>query len=124
MNQKAVNQYIMQCIDLEPYIGEHNLSDAEQLQELFNTFKSEYLYEENLKRYGTPVRCFQEWIAGLPTVFNVDYQNFDVWNKAVQLEILKPEPTDRQIENLLGRWFHIIAQRTFMLMRKNNVNMQ
>jgi len=44
-----------------------------------------------------------------------------VWNKAVELELLKPEPTDRQIENLLKRWFHIIAQRTFMLMRKHAV---
>lgn len=121
MNKKLVNHYIMQCIDLEPYLGNHSLSDTEQLQELFNIFESEYLYENNLKRYGTQVRCFQEWIAGLPTVFDVDFTNFGIWNKAIELQILKPDPTDKQIENLLQRWFHIIAQSTFMLMRKHGI---
>lgn len=120
MNIEKINQYILDCIDNDAYDVECN-SDTEKLQFLMNTFIKEAWFHNNIKRHETKQNCFQEWIAGLPTVYTVDFSNYDIWNRAIELELLKPNPTDKQIEAFLANWFRIIAFRTFVLMRKNGV---
>lgn len=122
MNIQKINTYILDCIDHDAYGFECD-NDKEKLQFLYDTFISEYWYPQNVQRYNNNKTLgFQNWISGLPTVFTVDFSNFDIWNKAIELGLLKQDPTDKQIDSFLPKWFHIIAFRTFVLMRKNGVN--
>ena len=112
----------MDCLDITPYTGEHNMNDKEQLQFLLDTFQKEALYKYNLIRLGSIDKCFQDWLAGLPSIFNIDFNNYDIWKKAVELELLPANPTDKQIDAFLPKWFHTIQFRTFVLMRKHGIN--
>ena len=69
-----VYKYILDAIDSDGYAITTN-SDAEKLQFLANTFKSEYLFPYNLKRYGTIQNVLTEWIMGIPSSFNIDFKN-------------------------------------------------
>ena len=69
---------IIDSIDLEAYNLSNDVYLYDKIETTYNIFKSEYLYESNLKRYGTEQNCFKNWLQGLPSVLTVPFYNYEI----------------------------------------------
>ena len=116
-----VNTYILNAIDGEGY-GKVLNTNAEKLQFLADRYKSEYSFTDNLRRYGSHQICFQNWIMGLPSCFNVDFENYRIVEIAKEWNDLNEQSTERQIDKIINNWFNYIASKTIQLMGKNKIS--
>lgn len=120
VNRKDVNAYILNAIDADGYeLPTQPTTDAEKLQFLADTFKSEYLHHNNER--GHRLTLFAEWMCGLPSSFNVDFENYRILEIAKEWGSLPNNATEKQEDRILNKWWDFIAAKTFMLMRKNNI---
>jgi hypothetical protein len=111
---KIVYAYILGCIDLEG-------SDAEKLEYLRERFVSEYCHANNLKYYGSYQKCLAGWIAGRPSCFNVDFENYRILELAREWGSIPANASERMEDKILGNWFNFIAAKTLQLFRKNQI---
>ncbi len=116
-----INAYILNAIDGEGYGKEFN-TDTERLQFVADCFKDQYLFPDNLKRYGTYQEVFRQWLMGLPSCFNIDYENYRIIEIAKEWGSIPIDATDRQEGKILSNWFNFIAAKTIMLMGKHGIN--
>jgi len=110
--------YIVDSISSDGY-GVNPTTEKEKLQFLFDTFKSEYGWA--ISRYGI-YRAFAEWCQGLPSSFNIDYENSEILKLAKKWGSLSSNPTERQEDKILDNWFNFISNKTFQLFRKHNIS--
>jgi len=116
---KTVKAYILEAIDNEGYDDAKELkTDKEKLQFLMNTFKSEYGW--SIERYGMN-KAFAEWIAGLPSSFNIDFENYKILELARAWGSLKAFATEAQEDKILLNWFNFVTVKTFQLFRKHKI---
>jgi hypothetical protein len=115
-----VDNYILSAIDGEGYEKTFS-NDTEKLQFLADTFKSEYCYPENLKRYGSYQETLRNWIMGLPSVFNIDFENYRILELSKEWGSLPANATEKQEDKLLENWFNFIAAKTLQLMNKHSI---
>ena len=118
---QVVRQYIIDCIDSENY-DVVTTTDAEKLTFLYQTFKSEGGNPEQLRYYkGNEYKTFENWLQGLPSSFNVDFENYRIIEIAKQWESIPQDATDRQEDKILENWFNFITVNTFKLFRKYKI---
>jgi len=112
----ALKRYIFDCIDGEAYDVKTDTRQA-KLQFVMDTFKKEYVFEANLKRYGNIQNVFTEYLAGLPSCINIDFENykiielgyeFGLMNKSYRLN--KETIEDRFLNN----WFKLVSKQFFI----------
>ena len=118
---QLIKDYILTAISGEGY----NITlsnDVEKLQFLANCFKGEYCFADNLKRYGSYQNCLANWFAGLPSSFNIDYENYKIIEIAKIWESLPENCTAKQENKILSNWFNFIAAKVLQLMAKNKVS--
>lgn len=115
-----VNNYILNAIDGSGYDKDLK-TDEEKLQFLADTFISEYCYPENLRYYGSYQKCFENWIMGLPSSFNIDFENYRIIEIAKEWGSLKPDADDRAEDKILDNWFNYIASHTMQLFSKYGI---
>jgi hypothetical protein len=113
-----VNNYILNAIDTEAYEVQAN-TEAEKLQFLADTFKKEYGHE--VKRYGNYQGTLAQWFMGLPSVFNVDFENYRIIEIAKEWGSLPANATEKQEDKIISNWFNFIAAKTMQLMSKHNI---
>lgn len=129
--------YILSAID--PADRENNLNcdspDRDKLQFLFDTFKSEYWHDYNKKYYKWNIQeAFKNWVMGLPSVFNIDFENYRIleiakeWGQiptTIDTDIPRKQ-YDKMVEDLedhiIENWFNFITNKTFQLFRKHKIN--
>lgn len=116
----AIENYILNAIDGEGYERE---PETEQQKMLFlaTTFKSEYCYPQNFAIHGTVQNILAEWIAGLPSCFNIDFSYSDILKTAKSFGNLPETMTVKQEDKILSNWFNFIAAKTLQLMNKNGI---
>ena len=115
-----VYPYLLSCIDGEGY-GKELTTDAEKLQFVADCFNSEYAYPENIRYYGSYLNCFKNWLQGLPSCFNVDFENYRIIELAKEWGMLAVDADDRKEDKILENWFNYMANKTFQLMKKHKV---
>lgn len=124
MLDRTVKQYILDAICPDGYEDANGkqveLKDSkEALGFVYKTFKSEYGF--NIARYGEQ-GAFREWIMGLPSSFNIDFENYKILQIAVKWGSIPADYTERQADKILENWFNFITVKTFQLFRKYKVN--
>lgn len=112
--------YILDAIDSSGY-GKETTTDTEKLQFLADCFNSEYVYTENLRRYGSYQKTFENWLRGLPSSFNIDFENYRIIEIAKLWGSIPQNATEAQEDKILSNWWHFIACKTFQLMKAKNV---
>jgi hypothetical protein len=117
VDNSQVNMYILNAIDSDSY-DIKTTTAKEKLQFLADTFKSEYGF--NIKRIGYQ-RAMAEWISGLPSSFNIDFENWKIIELAKEWGSLPKNPTERQEDKIIDNFFNFIAAKTIMLMRRNKI---
>ena len=111
--------YIIDCFN-ESYCNEDGIkepeNDREKLQLVFDTFKNEQGY--NINRMGL-YRAFSEWLQGLPSVINIDFENCRILELAYNwgsIDKNMPEKKREKREDLiLDQWFTWITGKFFRL---------
>lgn len=114
LSKQVVYQYILDSIDSSEY-GVDTPTDKEKLQFLFDMFKNEQGY--NIGRMGLH-GAFMEWIQGLPSSFNIDFNNYDILQLAKKWGSLPANATERQEDKILANYWNLITVNTFQLFRK------
>ena len=114
-------QYILDNITSDGYIEEGQKepsTDKEKLQFLMDTFKSEYGWA--IERYGI-YKAFTEWLMGLPSVFSIDFMNYDILQLAKKWGSIPENATERQENKILANWWNFITVKTFQLFNKHHI---
>lgn len=112
--------YIIDAIDGTGY-GKELTTDKEKLQFVADCFKSEYAYPENIRYYGSYSKCFTSWLQGLPSSFNIDFENYRIIQIAKLWNSIPHNATEKQEDKILENWFSFITNKTFQLMKKHKV---
>ena len=111
-------RYIVKSINSDNY-DVVTTGRKEKLQFLSDTFKKEMGW--NIERVGQG-KAFQEWIMGLPTVFNIEFENYEILHLAVKMGSLpKRGATAKQQDRILENYWNFITSLTFQLFRKYNI---
>ena len=125
MKTKELNAVVFAYIldTIEPYDDKELNTDKEKLQFLYDCFFSEYWYDYNKQRYaGNQVRGFADWLAGLPSVFTVAFEWYDIISLAKRWGSLPEDATERQEDKICENWFNLVANKTFQLFKRHNIN--
>jgi hypothetical protein len=107
--------YLLNCIDFEG-------SNVEKIQSVLIAFNSEYNHDYNKKYYPNLQKRFSEWLQGLPSCINVDFQNYKILEIAKTWESLPINATERQEDKILSNWFNFISVKFFQLCKQNKVD--
>jgi len=111
-------KYVIDCIDSEGYDVTTNTPE-EKLKFLRKTFRSEYGHM--IDRVGEQ-RAFKEWIMGLPSSFNLEFNNYDILKLAKKSGSLPENATDKQEDRVLENYFNFMTAKTFQAFRKYKVD--
>lgn len=109
--------YILAAIDGTGY-GREFESDAEKLQFLYDTFKSEY--GRHLKRHGEFI-ALREWLAGLPSAIHIAFYDHEILHLAQEWGSLPADASERQQDKILASWFSFMAMRILGLWRTHKI---
>jgi len=109
------------CIDSSGFDVPTPKTDKEKLEFLAAQFKA-YNYRNNVKYWnGNYQAILADWIQGLPSSFNVDFENFAIIEIAKRWDSLPENPTDSQVEKILSNWFDFVSNHTIRLFDKNKI---
>jgi hypothetical protein len=106
--------YIIDCIDSEPYLEYQLETKREKVQFLYDTFKNEKDYE--IKKVGE-FKAFIDWIQGLPTIFNIAFSDNTILKLAVTMGSLRENATEKEEGKVLDNYWSFIANKTMQLFR-------
>jgi hypothetical protein len=116
-----INQYILSCIDGDSY-GVKTETDKEKISFVFDCFLKEYCFKDNLKRYGSYQNTFANWLMGLPSSINIDFENYAIIERLKEFRIINSFTTEKKIDLYLSQWFEQIASKCMQMAIKNGVN--
>lgn len=117
LNQLAFN-YILNAIDGENY-GKTFASDEDKVRFVMETFKDEYGW--SVSRIGL-IPSFREWLMGLPSSINIDFENYRIIEIAKEWGSLPQDATDRQEDKIINNWFNFIANKFFQLAKRYKIS--
>jgi len=89
---------------------------------LADCFKSEFLYRDNLLRYGSYQNTFKEWLMGLPSCIDIAFENYRIIEIAKEWGSIPENATEKQEDVVLENWFNLIAAKTFSLFHKHGID--
>lgn len=111
--------YILECINSEDI---EFRDDKDKLAFLSVKFDSEYNNAYNKKRYPNLQNRLVNWFTGLPSCFNVDFENYRILELAKEWGSLANDATDKQENRVLENWFNLVAFKVLQLAKKHNIN--
>ena len=127
MNTKELNSkvfpYILDCIYTFDYLGIELTDQKEKLQFLYDTFKKEYWHEYNQKVHKNIYTGFSNWIMGLPSTFNIEFENWSIIEIAISWGSIPENASEKQQNKILENWFNFITNKTFQLFKKYKIEM-
>lgn len=114
--------YVLNCIDVEAY-GYDTEEPSEKLKILLDTFKAEFCHPYEIKRHrGDAESILAEYIAGLPSMFGVDFMNHRILEVGKDMQLLNEDATEEQEDTFILSFFRLVAHYTIKLMEDNNLN--
>jgi hypothetical protein len=121
--------YIINAIDFEGYELTEAKTTQQLLQNLFDTFYSEKIkhHDNWVAYYGNIQNAFKDWVSGLPSCFNIDFENYKILELLYEFEYLQKTSNkrfdERREDSAVENWFNFITVKTFQLFHKYEVKM-
>lgn len=106
--------YLISCIDESNYDLDLK-NDYEKVKFLNDTFQSEWWLSHKNYYNNNEVKGFSEWIAGLPSSFNVAYENHVILEISVEFQLIEIKITEEQEEEFINNWWNLIAENFIKL---------
>lgn len=117
---RNVFPYILAAIDGSGY-GKTFETETEKLQFVVDTFYSEYGWPNNLKLYGSYQNMFANWLMGLPSSINIDFENYRIIELAKEWKSIPVNATEKQEDKILSNWFNFIANKFVVMCNRHKV---
>ena len=126
-NNKFAFDYILESIADDEDYPTTDKTDAEKLQLVLNTFNVEVNHINNKKRIPNLQERFADYLSGLPSVINIDFENYEILKIAIKWESLPNvyiNNKDRETQEwkVLNNWFNFISAKLFQLCNKLKVD--
>jgi hypothetical protein len=103
--KQKIRSYILHAIDLsdrDKYKGTQ-LSERARLNAVYEIFKQEYGH--NIKHYGSEQKAFENWLMGLPSCFNIDFENVKILKLCTEWGFLRKNPKEGEERKALNEWW-------------------
>jgi hypothetical protein len=120
--KEKVFNYIIGCVntnDTELVIT----SEQHKVYFVLETFKTEYGWY--VKKVGKQ-KAFAEWLAGLPSVLDIDFENHKIlevamsWNTVV-VDKMTPKQKEKFEIQVLSQWWNFISMKFWQLCEKHQI---
>lgn len=111
------NAYILNSIDASGY-NKDPQGPMEKLKFVHETLLNEYGWR--IAQVGL-LEALTDWIAGLPSSLNIDFENSKIFYLAVEWKRLPKDPSDTRLQNYLNKWFRFMAMRLLGLWRTHKI---
>lgn len=118
--KKQIDQYVLDCIDGSGY-GVELKNDKEKIEFLLDTFTKEYCYPQNLQRYRTKQEVFRQWCMGLPSCFNIEFENYKILELGKKWSFIKEDATERQEDEFINNYWNRLYMNVMQVARKHKV---
>ena len=113
------NQYLLDSIDFSGYELEIKLKTNQQLiNQLFKTFEKEGGWQ--VDRIGL-APALSEWLSGLPSCINIDFNNYDILERAKKYGSLTVDASEKEEDKLLSNYWRFMANKLIVL-RNGHIN--
>ena len=99
-------QYALNAISNDGYSDKQLKDNWDKITFLRDTFEAEY--NHGIHRYGYR-RAMAEWIAGLPSSFNVAFTYCDILDLGKKWGHLNEDTTENQEDEYISNWFQNVA---------------
>jgi len=112
-----IKEYFLNAISTEGYSQMIQITnEKEELQFVFDTFKSEYGHEIHIKG---EFKAFSSWLSGLPGCVNIDFDNYKILELAKEWgqELKTPSQEDK----IINQWWDFAANQYFKLFKHYKV---
>jgi len=100
-----MRQYILDCID----------TDKDKINYLRTHYMNDYAFNE--ARYGTRKRTIEEWLRGLPSCINIEYDNFNIEKLYIKVGILKGDESAAYVESKVDKYWVKVATEIAKMFR-------
>lgn len=114
--------YIESCImDNESIFQSYEVTTeslTDRVKFVLDCFNSEYNYINNKKRYPNLSNRIGDWFMGLPSVINIDFENYKIIEIGKQMGVLSQDATEKQEDKFLESWFTYNAHYLLKLAKK------
>jgi len=110
-------RYILDCIASDDH-DIFKLTEKNKLEFLFERFTSEKDYEI---RINGPRIAFSDWCMGLPSCFNIEFENYKILKLAKKWGSLAQNATEKEEEKILSNYWNFITTKTFQLFNKHGI---
>jgi hypothetical protein len=117
-----IYDYIISCINGEGYNVELT-NDKEKVLFLWETFKKEYCYPENIHYYGSIQNVFVNWCMGLPSSFNVLFTNNDILNLGKEWDLILESDSESKKDKFVASYWARLYSSFLQVARKNKVKL-
>lgn len=94
---------------------------AARLQWTIDTFRKEYVYPENVRRYGNEVNIFREWLMCLPSAIHVDFAYYRIIELSKEWGSIPQDATEKQEDKVCENWFNFIVNKFHSLCKSHKV---
>lgn len=118
---KLAKQYIIDSIDTSAYEVTCN-TEKEKLEFVAKCFQSEYLCKNTLLRDKSYQNCIAQWFMGLPSVINIDFENYKIIEIAKKWGSIPENATEKQEDKIINNWFLFISAKFIQLLNKYHIN--
>ena len=118
---KLAFSYILNAVESDGYdVNAYEVhTNQGKIDFVYKCFVSEYWYTEHKRYYkGNEMLAFESWLMGLPSCFNVDFQNYRIIEIAKEWGSLPAEASEKQEDKIINNWFHFIAVKFFQLKKQ------
>lgn len=105
--KQKIRSYLLDCIDLSGYdrFKGLQLSERERFKAVWSIFLDEYATDYNLKYYGSEQKTFENWLMGLPSCFNIDFENYKILELNIAWGFLPEKASERKEQLILDQWW-------------------
>jgi len=112
------NQYLLDGISFDGYDLPEPRTNKDKINLFFGVFMSEYGY--NLKRMSE-WDALTEWLSGLPSVIHMDFNNYDILERAKKYGSLTVDASEKDEDKLLENYWRFMANKLIVL-RNGHIN--
>ena len=112
------NQYLLDGISFDGYGLPEPRTNKDKINLFFGVFMSEYGY--NLKRMSE-WDALTEWLSGLPSVIHMDFNNYDILERAKKYGSLTVDASEKDEDKLLENYWRFMANKLIVL-RNGHIN--
>ena len=111
------NTYLIDSIDCEGYDMTQPTTDREKINAFFAIFRDEQGY--NVQRVGFQ-GAVVEYLQGLGGCLSIDFNNYDILERAKKYGSLSNTPTEKEEDKLLSNYWVFMANKLIKLQDKLN----